>query len=648
MKEKFDIKTCCIWDFIHKFCIAVLISFSIFSCSNLSFADIARGDDVLPSLCNFYEGSYIPEEEFLGEGTEEQPYRICHPTQIRLIANTGINTDYTLDKHYVLTRDIDLKNKPFIPITGNFTGNFNGAGFKIQNLTIHVTTNSAALFETLDTGGVIQDLGLENVDIRSANAGTPMDRVFLGSLAAIMQGGMIQNCYMKDQDDGTDIQGFSGDDSVGGLIGQQRGGSIISSYTEVNTHAGEGNDFIGGLIGQQLGGSITFSYAARNVDGGVGEDRVGGLVGYQEDGTISESYTINDNFGGEGEDDVGGLVGYQSGGSIELSYATGDSYGGDSDHIDDVGGLVGEQNGGSITSSYAEGNSSGGENYDHTGGLVGLQSGGSITASYATGNPKGGKGMRGVSIRFIDKVGGLVGYQTDGSIIASYAIGDPNGEKDNSCVGGLVGFQDGGEIISSYATGNPYGGDDYHNHVGGLAGCQNGGSIIASYATGWVDGGLGGFHSGPEVVGGLVGRQKGGLIIASYSTATIFETFLGSTSSGGSLIGQQDAGSVTASYGFGKMINITACGTCLSTRPMGVNSASGLTADNAGSEWLGNHSPWDFGDDSQMPVLRFITGATYDPVAMTVTYECEDAPTTAFLPAINITCGETLLPEQVR
>ncbi len=284
-----------------------------------------------------------------------------------------------------------------------------------------------------------------------------------------------------------------------GLFGAIGEGAAIRNLGLVDnladyTGSSEGHIYIGGLVGQQNGGSITASYATGAADGGGGElDSVGGLVGEQQDGSITGSYATGAaDGGGGGFASVGGLVGLQRGGLIRVSYATGDatSRGGDED---EVGGLVGRQEDGEITASYATGvvNCSVG---GRGGGLVGRQEDGEITASYARGAVNCG-GRLG---------GGLVGLMESGMITASYATGAVNGDD----AGGLVSEQRGGWITASYATGAVNG----DRVGGGLVGFLNDGMITASYATGAVNSGRG----SSNFVGRLVGAQQSGLIRASY------------------------------------------------------------------------------------------------------------------------------------
>ena len=94
----------------------------------------------------------------------------------------------------------------------------------------------------------------------------------------------------------------SGDNgsSVGGLIGINKG-IISNSYASGNV---SGNEDIGGLVGQNEGGKITNSYAAGTI---AGTSSVGGLVGLNSSGNIMHSYwdtqtsKIKASVGGGGE-----------------------------------------------------------------------------------------------------------------------------------------------------------------------------------------------------------------------------------------------------------------------------------------------------------------------------------------------------------
>ena len=301
-----------------------------------------------------------------------------------------------------------------------FVATFEGNGYSIRNLGISSTAAQIGLFGTLGGGAAVRNLGL------------------IGNLA--------------------EHSGTATETDIGGLAGQQSGGSLITaSYATGPVQGGAGNrDVAGGLVGRQSGGSITASHATGPVDGGAGnQDVAGGLVGRQSGGSIVASHATGAVEGGAGnQDTAGGLVGLQTSGALfTASYATGAVDGG-SGAEDMVGGLVGDQRqGAEITASYASGAVRGGSGAeDRVGGLVGRQ-GGLVRASYATGDAAGGSGDE-------DTVGGLAGVQRiTGIILASYATGaaDGGGEPLDS-VGGLLGSSQGGEVTASYGVGEILGG----------------------------------------------------------------------------------------------------------------------------------------------------------------------------------------------
>ena len=93
-------------------------------------------------------------------------------------------------------------------------------------------------------------------------------------------------------------------DRVGGLVGNNAGGTstISNSYA---AGAVEGTTSVGGLVGENDGGTIENSYATGAVEG-TGAN-IGGLVGKGNYGTIQSSYAAGA-VGGTGAD-RGGLVG---------------------------------------------------------------------------------------------------------------------------------------------------------------------------------------------------------------------------------------------------------------------------------------------------------------------------------------------------
>ena len=275
-----------------------------------------------------------------GDGTADSPFLICSRSQLEAIS-AG------LTQHYELGQNIDLQNDPFTPLSDPFTGSLDGKSYEIQNLTITVTTKRAGLFAELGAAGSIQNLGIVGLNVTSANtSGSVSSPVLIGALAALMSGGEIKNCYAiaNDSDDGQDLYGDVGAyDYVGGLVGFQTNGSIISSYANGDADGGNGVlDHAGGLVGRQSGGNIIGSYATGNADGGEGDsDYAGGLVGFQSGGSIIASYATGDASGGSGNSDlVGVLVGTATGGTRAQNYGFGTALGNADGFSNNPGDLV--------------------------------------------------------------------------------------------------------------------------------------------------------------------------------------------------------------------------------------------------------------------------------------------------------------------
>lgn len=122
--------------------------------------------------------THIPMKGFSGIGTEEEPWEVSSYDDLLHIGSADDNhpdryrEGWTLDSHYIQTQDIDCTDEEFIPIgrddEGNskdFTGSFDGQGFKIKNLEIYTgeTYSSIGLF---DRG---RHLNLKNIHLRNIN-----------------------------------------------------------------------------------------------------------------------------------------------------------------------------------------------------------------------------------------------------------------------------------------------------------------------------------------------------------------------------------------------------------------------------------------------------------------------------------------------
>jgi hypothetical protein len=328
-----------------------------------------------------------------GSGTSGDPYQICSAEA--LLALAAETNDY--DANFVLTADIDLSAYTFTKAviasdTNNsswefdgvsFTGDFNGAGHIIRNLTIdtHGVGN-----DYLGLFGSAKNSRIRNLQMKNVRIAGGSDTYCIGGLAGGNMGDII-NCSSTGV-----ITSDSNSSCLGGLVGYNDGGDINICNSVANINGGFNVDWIGGLVGVNHG-NISNSYATGNVTGGdYASDSLGGLVGYNQ-GTISNCSSMGAVRGGIVAYSLGGLVGTNCDGIIISNcYSTGAVAGGDNACF--LGGLVGN-NGGSINNSYSTGDVKGGRWSSHLGGLVGYSDSGAISSCYFldTSGPNDGNGM---------------------------------------------------------------------------------------------------------------------------------------------------------------------------------------------------------------------------------------------------------------
>ncbi|WP_375454856.1 GLUG motif-containing protein, partial [uncultured Methylobacterium sp.] len=333
-----------------------------------------------------------------------------------------------------------------------FSGTFEGLGHTLTGLTISKSGDYAGLFGY--SSGTIRDIGLV--------------------------GGSV-----------------SGSNAVGGLVGQNAGGTITQSYA---TGAVSGGAFyVGGLVGYNNGGTVSQSYATGAVTGT--SSYVGGLVGYNNVGTVGQSYATGAVSGGSGSGYVGGFVGLNNG-FVTQAYATGAVSAGSGSGA--VGGFVG-LNGGTVRQAYATGAVSGGANSEYVGGFVGLN-GGTVGQAYATGAVSAGSGSQ--------NVGGLVGGQGGGTITQAYWDTQTSGQAASAGGTGLTTAQ----LQSGSASG-----------LGAsFAGGANG---LYPYLTSF-------FPNGVQAVSGIAYTDAGSTFAASGASGAVTV----SLDAGGGRIGQATTG----------------------------------------------------------------------------------------------------------
>ena len=272
-----------------------------------------------------------------GSGTLEDPYLIINEEQL-------INIEKYPSSCFKLVNDISLSTeKNWDPLCNDyskkFTGNLDGNGFSINNLTIKKTTKGESIQAGLFAynSGTIKNLRIQNAEILVGVSGN-FGSVTSGAFAAYSYDATYINCSAE----GT-ISGSTGyaesDVFVGGITGKMNGGNIeccnnkcdikatlLSAYSEA---------FAGGIVGNAASekisccynkGIISYSvYSAPSVSHS-NTFNVGGIAGIASN--ISNCYNngeIQTTDVPSSDVYLGGIVGYYNSQSL-LSYCYNTAY----------------------------------------------------------------------------------------------------------------------------------------------------------------------------------------------------------------------------------------------------------------------------------------------------------------------------------
>lgn len=222
------------------------------------------------------------------------------------------------------------------------------------------------------TGGLVGYVSFGGAVSDSRTAGGVSGYSDVGGLVGLSEAS-IENCHTRMTVEGTN--------STGGLVGYQYGpykpAVHIGDCSATGSVRGSN---VGGLVGQNGGGTVANSFSRGTVTLARGGADAGGLIGYNSEGPVSGCFSLSrvgseDAVGTYGF--LGGLIGGNSYGDVSNCYAAGSVSVTSNAPNSRVGGLIGN-NSGSVTLCYAAGAVSG---PNLTGGLVGRHEG-SVIASY--------------------------------------------------------------------------------------------------------------------------------------------------------------------------------------------------------------------------------------------------------------------------
>ncbi len=337
--------------FYFPFSLCLLLGLNACSSALKPAADASGGSTTTTTVASSVQSSGNPNcpstaSAFAsGSGTAGSPYVITTFCHLLSLAN---NTGYWAN-NIQLAADIDMTGITFNPMI-TMAGTFDGQGHTISNW-----SGANALFVV--NAGTIQNLNVSNAIITPLGGARPA--VLVGTN---MTTGTINNCTVQGTVNGIVPAGLDSDNDiywfVGGLVSINMG---LVEHSSASV-AVSGIEAIGGLVGQNEGGTIKTSSSSGSVSASssgwnansstVTTEGAGGLVGsHATGGLILNSYATG---AVNGQDLVGGLVGYIAG-PIQNCYSSGAVTGTGGN----VGGLVGQNAGGSATSSYWDQTTSG-------------------------------------------------------------------------------------------------------------------------------------------------------------------------------------------------------------------------------------------------------------------------------------------------
>ena len=346
--------------------------------------------------------------------------------QLELIALAPTTT-------YTLNNDIDATGTAggdiwaasgFVPIP-IFGGALHGAGYAINGLYEDKTTGIVALIGALQSDGLVESLGLTNVNLSTTTIGSGGTEAFIAPLVAQQQG-VLDSDYATGE---VRAPAVSGETVIMGGLAALNSGTITNSYSTVSLASNAMGD-LGGFVGGNTDtGMISSSFATGSVTASAPANQsgvlgVGGFAGLNE-GTIFSSYSTGAVSGNEIA--VGGFVGVNidtgSPAPITNSYASGSVKGSVGALL--VGGFVGV-NQSTISNDYETG-SVAGPNNSLAGGFAGENTEDAITSSYATGAVSVGANTGSATVPVVG-AGGFVGINIDGGTIdESYSLGAVTG-----------------------------------------------------------------------------------------------------------------------------------------------------------------------------------------------------------------------------
>ncbi len=366
-----------------------------------------------------------------GTGTSGDPFQISSCAHLMKIDDTTGN----LSKAYVLTTNIDCNGVAMTPMVNGstyFSGDLNGDGKSISNVTLNCTTTGCGLFARL-AGATVRNITLSNFTVTSTGG-------HVGTLAGLTSGSnTLTNITVANA-------AVSGASRTGGLVGDC---SVTCTVSGVSTsgNVSSTGDYTGGVIASMGDFNAHLSTISNTTSSAVvsGALYVGGILGSAYRNAYNASYGIfNSSF---------------TGSVSQLS---------NSNHSS--GGIAGLISNLAVTGSWSTGSISGG---DYVGGVVGwLRSNATIATSWSTGT------VVSTTTSCSAGAGGVVGSSEFGSVSQSYSLAAVSGV----CRSGGVEGNGVAALNNVFFRGSLTRTSGNDNSFGGISG-RGTGTITNSYAS---------------------------------------------------------------------------------------------------------------------------------------------------------------------
>ena len=271
-----------------------------------------------PEASKFYNIT-LDKDKGYNLSTDGRTYEVYNADGL-LAWNEAARNDLSIN--CTLTDNIDLTGKEWTPIgdyDNRYTGTFDGGNHTITGLTINQYGSYVGMIDFLDSGGTVQNLTLENVNITGGNIVGSVVGDNHGTVTACTASGNVSGTYsiggVVGYNNGTvtacyHVSGnVSGTYSIGGVAGENNGTMTACYHASGNV---SGTSGIGGVVGTNKSGTLTACYATGNVTGnGSGTIYVGGVTGTNKSGTLTACYHANGTVSGPAGT-TGGVVGYNN------------------------------------------------------------------------------------------------------------------------------------------------------------------------------------------------------------------------------------------------------------------------------------------------------------------------------------------------